>query len=119
MHKVVLIDAASNRNELEFATIEEAAGSCGYKMPIIFDGKSGYFEFVAVDSTVTRFVETDEVFRHFAYAHLPERLQAVSRRFYELAEFIVLNVPRNPERTVALRKILEGKDCAVRAALPR
>lgn len=117
--KVVLINAASQRTEHEFASIDEAHGSCGSKMPIVLDGKSGYFEFVSVDSTVTRFVETDEVFRHFAYAHLPERLQVVSKRFYELAEFIVLNIPRSAERTVALRKILEGKDAAVRAALPR
>jgi hypothetical protein len=28
-------------------------------------------------------------------------------------------VPRNPERTVALRKLLESKDAAVRAALSK
>ena len=27
-------------------------------------------------------------------------------------------LPRNAERTVALRKLLEAKDCAVRASLP-
>ncbi len=116
MHKVILIDVASNRKEFEFATIEAAAGSCGPKMPVIFDGRSGHFD---IDGNDTRFVETDEVFRHFAYAHLSERLQAVSKRFYELAEFIVLSVPRSAERTVALRKILEGKDAAVRATPPR
>ena len=30
---------------------------------------------------------------------------------------LVEMLPRCPERTVALRKLLEGKDCAVRAAL--
>jgi hypothetical protein len=34
-----------------------------------------------------------------------------------LASDIVAHLPRNPERTVALRKLLEAKDCAVRAAL--
>lgn len=53
----------------------------------------------------------------FQYAHLPEKLQAVSKPFGELAEKIVAELPRNPERTVALRKLLEAKDCAVRALL--
>jgi hypothetical protein len=51
----------------------------------------------------------------FAYAHLPEHLQAVSRPFGELAAVILETLPRNPERTTALRKLLEAKDCAVRA----
>lgn len=55
----------------------------------------------------------------FAYQHLPEHLQAISRPFGELAERIVSDLPRNPERTVALRKLLEAKDCAVRAQLFR
>lgn len=53
----------------------------------------------------------------FTYAHLPTRLQDVSRPFCDLAVHMVSNLPRNPERTVALRKLLEAKDCAVRAEL--
>jgi len=53
----------------------------------------------------------------FAYDHLPPNLQAVSRPFHELATEIVETLPSNPERTVALRKLLEAKDCAVRALL--
>lgn len=53
----------------------------------------------------------------FSYQHLPEHLQAISRPFGELAEKIVAELPRNPERTTALRKLLEAKDCAVRAQL--
>lgn len=53
----------------------------------------------------------------FAYAHLPEHLQVISKPFGELAEQIVATLPRNPERTVALRKLLEAKDAAVRAKL--
>lgn len=52
----------------------------------------------------------------FAYEHLPEKLQAVSKPFCELAEQ-VSKLPQNPERTMALRKLLEAKDCAVRAML--
>ncbi len=53
----------------------------------------------------------------FAYAHLPEHLQAVSKPFGELAQSIEDTLPANPEKTVALRKLLESKDCAVRAVL--
>lgn len=52
----------------------------------------------------------------FSYSHLPEKLQAVSKPFGELAQQLV-NLPNNPEQTTALRKLLEAKDCAVRALL--
>lgn len=55
----------------------------------------------------------------FAFEHLPEQLQAVSRPFGELAQKIVATLPRNPERTVALRKLLEAKDAAVRALVAK
>jgi len=62
--------------------------------------------------------ETNEhIMQFFAYEHLPERLQNVSRPFGELAKSLVESLPRNPARTVALRKILEAKDAAVRALL--
>lgn len=60
---------------------------------------------------------TEPILQFFAFAHLPPHLQAVSRPFGELAEKIVADLPRNPERTVALRKLLEAKDAAVRALL--
>lgn len=53
----------------------------------------------------------------FAYTHLPAHLQEISKPFGDLAEQIVVTLPRNPERTVALRKLLEAKDAAVRAKL--
>jgi hypothetical protein len=55
----------------------------------------------------------------FAYEHLPETLQAVSRPFGELAKHIVDTLPRNPKHIVALRKLLEAKDAAVRASVAR
>lgn len=57
------------------------------------------------------------VLRYFAWEHLPERLQAVSRPFGELAEHMVDTLRSGPELTAGLRKLLEAKDCAVRAAL--
>lgn len=59
----------------------------------------------------------DPMLQFFAYAHLPEHLQRVSAPFGDLAQQIVETLPSNPERTVALRKLLEAKDCAVRALL--
>lgn len=59
----------------------------------------------------------EPLLQFFAHAHLPEHLAAVSRPFGELADAIVRDLPRNPERTTALRKLLEAKDCAVRALL--
>ena len=53
----------------------------------------------------------------FKYDHLPEHLQAVSKPFGDLAFQIDSTLPNNPEKTTALRKLLEAKDCAVRALL--
>ena len=39
------------------------------------------------------------------------------RPFAEMADTLIATLPRNPERTVALRKLLEAKDAAVRARL--
>lgn len=59
----------------------------------------------------------DRMMQFFAYKHLPDHLQEISKPFGELAQGIVSGLPSNPERTVALRKLLEAKDCAVRAVL--
>lgn len=63
--------------------------------------------------------EQDFLLQFFGYAHLPEHLQSVSEPFCRLAETILNGLPKNPERTTALRKLLEAKDCAVRAALAK
>lgn len=61
--------------------------------------------------------EIEPILQFFAYDHLPEHLLAVSRPFGSLAEALVAELPRNPERTVALRFLLQSKDAAVRARL--
>lgn len=61
----------------------------------------------------------EPMLQFFAYSHLPSQLRAASEPFHVLADHIVTTIPRNPERTVALRKLLEAKDCAVRAVLFR
>jgi hypothetical protein len=53
----------------------------------------------------------------FSYAHLKGDLQPISEQFHTLAVWIDRTLPDNPERTAALRKLLEAKDCAVRSKL--
>lgn len=60
----------------------------------------------------------DPILRFFHYAHLPPVLQARSKPFCDLVQHIIATTPRNAERTVTLRKLLEAKDAGVRAALP-
>lgn len=59
----------------------------------------------------------DRLLQFFVYEHLPPHLQAVSKPFGDLARQLAAQLPNNPESTVALRKLLEAKDCAVRAVL--
>ena len=63
------------------------------------------------------FLMKDRMMQFFQYKHLPENLQAASIPFCNLAERLVNEYPMNPERTVALRKLLEAKDAAVRTLL--
>ncbi len=62
---------------------------------------------------------SEPMLQFFGYEHLPEHLQDVSKPFHFLAHRLVETLPRNPERTAALRKLLEAKDCAVRAVIYR
>jgi hypothetical protein len=57
----------------------------------------------------------EHIWQFFRYDHLPPDLQKISKPFADLAEMIWITIRRNPERTVALRKLLECKDAAVRA----
>lgn len=55
--------------------------------------------------------------KYFEYQHLPEHLQVVSKPFGDLAEHMCQTLPDCEERSVALRKLLESKDAAVRTAV--
>jgi hypothetical protein len=61
----------------------------------------------------------DHIMQFFAFDHLAAHLQFVASPFARMAESIVDHIPRNPERTVALRKLLEAKDAAVRAFIAK
>ncbi|ELL9329700.1 TPA: hypothetical protein ACNOH7_000457 [Vibrio fluvialis] len=55
------------------------------------------------------------IVNYFAYQHLPEKLQVVSKPFHDIVNKMVVELPENEESHMALRKLLEAKDCAVRA----
>lgn len=59
----------------------------------------------------------ERMLKWFAFDHLPDRLRDVSRIFHAAAVDVIQEVQPGPERTVALRKLLEAKDAAVRAAV--
>lgn len=62
-------------------------------------------------------MEQEPIMRWFEYEHLPEHLQHTSKPFQDLAHHIIQTTAPSDERTVALRKLLESKDAAVRASI--
>lgn len=57
------------------------------------------------------------VLRFFEFSHLPEPLKHIARECAVLANGMVDLIDFDPELTVGLRKLLEAKDCFVRAAV--
>lgn len=56
------------------------------------------------------------ILQFFGFKHLPEgKMQETSQLFHNLAHTLDQILPENPEKTSAMRKLLEAKDCAVRA----
>ena len=62
-------------------------------------------------------MDRHDLLRWFDYEHLPADLQEVSKEFHTLAGHLDRTLPHGAEKTVSLRKLLESKDAAVRAAL--
>lgn len=69
------------------------------------------------DGFEDRHPATRDLLRYFEYAHLHEDLQPVSRSCAHLAIAMAKKLPDGPELDTGLRKLLEAKDCFVRAAL--
>lgn len=59
-----------------------------------------------------------EILKYFAYAHLPPHLQDISKPMCELAYRMVEQLPASEQLHDGLKKLLEAKDCFVRAKLP-
>jgi hypothetical protein len=69
-------------------------------------------------STAERHPATAQVLRWFAYEHLRDgRAREVSKTIAATAHGLVEELPDGPELTTGLRKLLEAKDCFVRAAI--
>lgn len=61
---------------------------------------------------------SEQILQYFEYEHLPPHLQEISRPISIIARDMAWNLPESPEVTAGLRKLLEAKDCFVRAGLP-
>lgn len=61
--------------------------------------------------------DENTILKYFCYEHLPDTLKEISKPFCDLAFMMHDNLPNGPEKSAGLRKLLEAKDCMVRAAL--
>ena len=58
-----------------------------------------------------------DTLKYFSYVHLPDYLKVVSKPIGDLASKMYVLLPDNAEKQAGMRKLLEAKDCFVRAAL--
>lgn len=68
-------------------------------------------------NTSSRHPATQAIAGYFDYGHLPPHLRTISKRCHDLAVDMLVDLPDSPELTAGLRKLLEAKDCFVRAAV--
>lgn len=61
--------------------------------------------------------EQSPILKYFSFSHLSDSLAEISKPFSDFAWKLETMLPTGPEKSVALRKLLESKDAAVRAAL--
>lgn len=66
---------------------------------------------------MTRHTSVDNISRFFEYGHLPEPLSGIASECASLKDFMLGQLDDDPELVVGLRKLLEAKDCFVRAAV--
>lgn len=59
------------------------------------------------------------IMKYFEFAHLPAHLQEVSAPICQLAQAMDATLPDGAEKSAGLRKLLEAKDCLVRARLEK
>jgi hypothetical protein len=62
-------------------------------------------------------MSANQIMKYFEFRHLPEKLQEVSKPFCDVAQMMDTMLPDSAEKSAGLRKLLEAKDCFVRAAL--
>ena len=62
-------------------------------------------------------IEKTDPLRFFSYHHLPQYLQPVGEAFFQTARWMVDELPPSAERSAGLRKLIEARDCAIRATV--
>jgi hypothetical protein len=70
-----------------------------------------------MDLPAGRHPGTTHLAQFFDFDHLPDDLKAISRECHDLAKTMIYTTTDGPELTAGLRKLLEAKDCFVRAAV--
>lgn len=75
----------------------------------------GEFQFYGSQLTLQGEIMPSTTIQWFKYDHLPASLHKVSKPFYDLAHQMEELLPDGPEKSAGMRKLLEAKDCAVRA----
>jgi glutamate/tyrosine decarboxylase-like PLP-dependent enzyme len=60
---------------------------------------------------------TQQIAQWFSFEHLKAPLKEVSQQCHDLADQMIEQLDDSPELTAGLRKLLEAKDCFVRAAI--
>lgn len=58
----------------------------------------------------------NKIMKYFEYDHLKEPLKSISKPFCDLAKEMDEKLDDSAEKTAGLRKLLEAKDCLVRAS---
>ncbi len=55
------------------------------------------------------------IMKYFEYQHLPNHLQDISKQIHDLAQSMDETLPNSAEKSAGMRKLLEAKDCFLRA----
>lgn len=109
--------------EVVLSSKDKKHGSCVVSVDYDFKTSLLYLQGVLCD--LTSFIHehkvkelhptTYEVLKYFNYQHLPPHLQDISKACHDLMVQMVNSLPCNPQLTRGLHKLLEAKDCFVRA----
>lgn len=76
-------------------------------------------EFGEAQTSFKLALEKYPILRHFQYQQLPLHLQAISAPICNMALHMAKTLPQSAETAAGLRKLLEAKDCLVRAEIER
>lgn len=58
-----------------------------------------------------------KILRYFSYNHLSDKVRGIAQEFYAFADDMDAKLPDCAEKSAGLRKLLEAKDCMIRAKL--